>query len=964
MPTYYPTGRTRTLEFSGDITAGLLLGLEGTGPSENSYYAYPETLSISAFTNLSVSAAISNIVVNPDVVLGYEVSARLTVNAGAFGDTDSDNTTYSDGPSGTDVEVSQSLNGTYSLSVPVEEVFWVEDITVEVDADGFPNYAGTAQKDGPKARIIRFGERPVEGETATATITMGGITATVNHVITSGEAASLVTHFAGVSGRSVGYDLLGTYLPGHNLTVTGDFGEEDFSVAYNPSDSTHEVDCNNGLFVRAAPNSADSLIFTDGSLTVYATRRFQLEGRQRTLTGSLSPDVDWKIQHKNGTTVTTSNDNYSWDQERYTASASFNGSAQTGASLNEFTEVWVALDTTSLAASDEDARDWRCLILGKLWDCYDVSHADETLTNTTSEWANVSNVTVGSGVTLTVAGGTGEATYTPPSNIDSEGFRYLDITIGSTDPSQPFTVELGSKSWSLTTGSGVTVVRLDLCAPNNAAVSTDDKTSRFPLDAPGTGDPTDSTFWGVSDIASITFSGLVDGQVYTVQDIELVGDSRLEVSVLSAFNNWDTAWVNGATDTTYHKPFWWGNADGRVADLPDMFFVDLTAPGDYYSWQTLDQLKGTVGNLGGWSMVNGAHSLPADGYHTRNRDAYWLCGAGATYNYTTDTWTDWMDRDASSTLTLPAQPGWDVVEVYGGAGDVFGGSSYPTTSANKTVLAVNKILRGRGWGLVYDLGEDPNPGVTVQLKQGATVRGSDTSETDGYYATGTPYGFGDTSHTIEAGSESINVTVANRMLHRGVFAVVVDALRALWNTVTPWGHYHRVSTDETSIRHHRAHYEVPSGGFDQETDVLTGTYARIAYSNGSIFLVTHDGSDTYWAQTDDDGGSYSTLAVLLTGAINSTIAATHDGYLVAAGFKYDSGTSGPGTIIGKRRGPGDSSWSSQFTFTDGSSNIAFSDSSFHFVESGGRLVMVAEKDGDSGPTEFYSTDLGASWTEV
>lgn len=833
----------------------------------NSYEAIT-SLSV-IFNNFTASLQVDTF--NFESGSNYEISCDIEASVGnSWGavlgsDTDSIAFFYEDS---SPVDETEDLSGTITFSLPVEEFFYVEDIS-EADSDGFPNYNGTAVKDGPKGRVIKFVEKAEIGATATVTLSLGSLSCTSSETIATD---GLISHEITV-GMRTDCNNTGTAITlNSDATLTVDFGEDDISAPHSVSDADNSVDFNNGIEIETDKTGGGSN-YTSGSLTVHAVRRYGLKGRQRQLTTGLSPEIDWEIQHKAGTSVVTSSESYSWTQERYNASANFNGSPQTGLSLNEQTPVWVSLDPTSLGASDEDDRDWRCLIKGYLWDCFDVTHSDETLTNTTSEWTAGANTTVSAGVALAVSGGTGEATYAPPSNVDSEGYRYLEITLSSTDPSQPFTVEIGSKTWDKTTGTGSTVVRVDLCLPHNAMSTTDGKDSRFPLDAPATGDPTDSDYWGVSDIDEIVLSGLVDGQTYTVTKIELVSDSRIEVSLLSAFNNWSEAWTNGSIDVTYHKPFFWGNADGRFADLPDMFFVDLTAPGDYYSWQSLDQLKGTVGNLGGWGMANGTHALPSDGYHTRDRDAYWLGGAGATYNYTTDTWTDWIDRSASTTLVVPAQPGWDYVEVYGGAGNVWtGAASYPTTAEN-TPLAVCKILRARGWGLAIDEDNAAESGATVDLVQvsDGSNRGSDTSEADGYYHTGTPFGFGNLSHTIESGSRSVAITTANRMLHRAVLMVAVESGGLAYVNHRDGMHYRSYINGDGKIVSERSDNLLSWSG---ETTTIDADWLYLSHSYEGypqVYLIYTDGGVVY-RRSSPDGVTWGMPTTISTGASNEASA--------------------------------------------------------------------------------------------
>lgn len=214
---------------------------------------------------------------------------------------------------------------------------------------------------------------------------------------------------------------------------------------------------------------------------------------------------------------------------------------------------------------------------------------------------------------------------------------------------------------------------------------------------------------------------------------------------------------------------------------------------------------------------------------------------------------------------------------------------------------------------------------------------------------------------------------ANVRPWHGFFAVIDtagDALGGYSNLNTPWGHFHRVTDTGLLLRHARAPQAVPEAGFDLDVEVLGLYDGEITFGQriGCVTMVATDGADAYYTETYDDGATYTTPTMLTANAINSRIKGGKDRYLIWLGFRYDSGSSGPGTIVGKYKGPGDAAFSSEFTAKDSlGAAISFSDVKFDFCfaeEGTNRLVLTANKAGDSGPTEFYSSDLGQTWVEI
>lgn len=202
--------------------------------------------------------------------------------------------------------------------------------------------------------------------------------------------------------------------------------------------------------------------------------------------------------------------------------------------------------------------------------------------------------------------------------------------------------------------------------------------------------------------------------------------------------------------------------------------------------------------------------------------------------------------------------------------------------------------------------------------------------------------------------------------------------RNLANFHTPWGHFHREHQRIGELEHKRAIFDLPVPSWDNTATLLNDGFdydINFCYeplSAGLYVILAHEDPPGTWTTdltaTNDDGETIDTVAALFSNARWPYIRETQEGGLLSAAFRWNTGTSGVGKIKGKTKGPGDSSWSSEFTFKDTSGvDIAFEDAAFAFSpapESPCRIILTAIKSGDTGPTEFYSADGGLTWTEV
>jgi hypothetical protein len=387
----------------------------------------------------------------------------------------------------------------------------------------------------------------------------------------------------------------------------------------------------------------------------------------------------------------------------------------------------------------------------------------------------------------------------------SQGIMELEMT---GPPGQGITVTLYSptgatKTWAhdwkgrpIDLSLGYPII--DLCNPDSATAAVDTWDTRWPL-------PTvDSDYSGVTSCNQLEITGLQNSQTYHLINLEVTWASKTSVSCMASRANWvveQSAQISeGVTSETYIVRGILGMSDGRQSfedGHARLIAVTSSAGTDYEMYEVpISTLLSTTGNAQlepwppypGWTMTGSIVSDPPDGtgllsdWLNTNRYLGWLRGGGWAYIPGTG-WVAGTDIPAgapSQTADLYAQVCVDRIDWYPGCGDAFSFSSTNTGAYGDTIyLSAAAILRGGGHGIVY--GGDPRVPVNAQTVTNTDTvandsAGTGTTNSIGWWESGTPFGRGERSIKTAAGSQFAYATWHNRKRQRVVLSVATPAV--------------------------------------------------------------------------------------------------------------------------------------------------------------------------------------------
>ena len=200
----------------------------------------------------------------------------------------------------------------------------------------------------------------------------------------------------------------------------------------------------------------------------------------------------------------------------------------------------------------------------------------------------------------------------------------------------------------------------------------------------------------------------------------------------------------------------------------------------------------------------------------------------------------------------------------------------------------------------------------------------------------------------------------------------------------PWivhdwmGRYHRITskTDSNAIIYKRSSFSVPLPTWEVKTTFSTGSLkpvdCRMAIDNRQrieVVFTDGDNNKVYGCHSDDDGLTFSAPTMLIPSGSHPTIATDKLGTTLVAAFVSSNSKdpSAAGKIVGMIRYPGDTAYSSAFTFQSGGADMKVVNDTFHISRANDgphRLLLATKLYGEDSVTDWQSGDDGHTWTKV
>ncbi|MFN7171992.1 MAG: hypothetical protein ACK4P3_04310 [Fimbriimonadaceae bacterium] len=746
----YRTGRERKLVYSGTISGSILMtwkvGIPASPPPAGSLpdqrgfgfslqaFTFPMPVPEVAFQAFSPVAPGFVGLPLPAYEVGWEIMA--SDGMGGF-DAGGIVVPISPSESGT-WSWEQTLSGSWSISLDVEEWFEPYFWTGDTDPDGFPSHGGAPQKDGLRAGGVRYFERMRVGGKITASLTVNGVSVNAESVMGEDDLFDVSS-----------YDLSGAVLAaaahGQSATslVTVDFQSLPLSAPVSHEEDWGMISLAPGFLAKAfAPEETDvssavalGVLCPPDSYELHASLRAFDSPYPDAGEVAWTPKLEFDpalpgwvravsaIECSPETRVGTL-------QQRYVLFGFLNGAEYAPVGADEKCPIRVWLPADWLYESGEDERDWRCSLLGRRYGLGELRHEPETVLEP-DDWTLEGGTWFSETPVEVLAGGEGaELVALFDHRLDSESYRYLQVQVFGVEEPCTVSVLLGDKEYRLRLQGGEERKLIDLLDPHVPTDAVDPQHTRWPLGSGGEPAP-DGPLWGVSRIESVRFV-LPPGCRFGILGLSLVRQSEARFMALAPFLGWHDYSGGQEAIRLGH-----GLVDGRQCNEVPYIFREP------YSYGSIDSFLDFADGSTGWSVL-GSPPFP-DEFHTAERPALWLMGAGALHDGEEFLYTSSLPANE---LTLEAQALWDEIATYPLCGNPFDGSEHPVgLSGSATPVAVCKHLRGCAEGVAL---RAPLP---IRLLETATEaeRGEAFAGALGLYRTGLPFGFGSVSHQLLCG---------------------------------------------------------------------------------------------------------------------------------------------------------------------------------------------------------------------
>lgn len=545
-----------------------------------------------------------------------------------------------------------------------------------------------------------------------------------------------------------------------------------------------------------------------------------------------------------------------------------------------------------------------------------------------------------------------QGTYSPAPTT-RQG-RYLAISIDSPVSASPVTVALtmvkGVVTYSTVTGASGSPqdVVIDLCAcPGYPGPDTQFSRYDYPSAAEG---PT----WGANAISKIkiTFPGSTG--IYSIQQIAI---TQVEAPILSTMCA-DIGYQSGS-GSPYYELGVIGDVDGRRNFEQPAAHSASAFTGAYAYLAVSDMLAALDPG------ITGSYTAGTNWYDPSPAYLAYLGGGGATYLGTTPSY--WIRNAWNQAATIPLQMMVDGVMGYPNMGDLFGGGA----RTGNCKIFVFKILRGTFNGVVFNATPAPIPSDAVTSKEGATVTGSGTSDSEGVFRLGGP-GSLYSGDSISAGAAVVSDTAGIRQDKR--IGIAGSSSTASWQLQDNQGRLHLAVLHDGDVVYNRADFSnnllgwatsntVTSYGdvisARMDVDTTNRIWLTVGRKTGSTLSV-------YYLYSDNDGSDFSTGVQIASAQINVGVTCLNSSAVLLTWFVYDVGTSGTGKQHGMYSEGTGQAFGSPFVFQDHTNtDIGLADGGWSNVEedkdNANQLCWAPILTGGSAPTVYVSSSTGKTW---
>jgi hypothetical protein len=970
MPSYIPTGRTRTISASG--TFSLDPGTYTLTITNNHAISADGAFSFSLVTNpvtgLTLPVFSCGFHAQADAISG--VVHVTSIRVGGLG--------YGAGSNALSITVAGPKTGTFSFSCDMEEV-------------SLYSYTG-------RAGSWQLYERPKAGGTITGTITFAGTTYSFTHTLTASDSNILNNYTATLlSDIDPGTQVLsGTPTSATTATVLGQAINYAYSKTYSGSGYSTVVDFTSGSSVAISLSGGNYGSGMGAQIARDVTRQVTVQGQinafdiaypSALITEWVNPEIvsPTPTTFSLGDTISIENyliQSYGYDTDEglRLKETLFNRADGRG--------IQCRINAASLAAANENAPNaWDVALNARLKPFNALTIWQDASTtvdpaNSTSGWS--ANVSVSGGhlvVDSSSLSGLAKRTFSPA--FASEGYRYLEVDINPASTSSgTLILKLTDSSaqgipyaWNykgtMGAAGSTTTVRFDLLAPytNDYYAGASAYTSKI-LDSKQATDltPASGPGWGIDLINYLSLQFPVSSGNYTISAIRLVRDSAPRLTFLQS-SNYGYEWPTGTSN--WYK-FGLADTDGKRS----LSIGDLMHTYPY----TMRQLSAGVGTfssaanaIAGWHVTpNVSSGDMAAWYFDWNLGN--LCGAGCIYTGTAPS-TFWFDQPLTTNPTqLQVQARAQSVIFPPQCGDITNAGGYGTAFVYYTW----EFLRQRVTGVAIDKSQAPISGHTVTESEyvGGGFSGSGTTSSAGRFLTGANYAKTKLSQkSVLSGVTSATGTITNNAQARDILRLSYnsqpDGVGYAWHLQDKQRRVHEAVVISGDVWYRRSDFHVPAPSWlfqNQVTSYGDCTDARMQYepATGILYMLierfTAGAYNLYVTHSIDHGASWTTPTLYMANARAGTPFRTHMGGFGFCYFVYDSGTSGQGRMWLTVRNAGDTSWPAAWKAKDsGGSDILVQDMGWSNID-GEAWTWAPLIVGDSTPSFWFSLDQGKTWT--